>query len=121
MSSNRCKQLIALLTSQMHHSLADTQVSHQQASVSSFSGIILSSLFLDSSLNSNSWILDSGATHTHVCCNKNCFLPNTIVSYDSTVFLPNGNAAKIDFVGTFKIFGYLILEKVLFIQVLSLI
>lgn len=64
-------------------------------------------------LNSDSWIIDSGATH-HVCHDKNLF---EMLSEDvhSSVTLPTGSGVQIAGIGSLKLSEYLILKNVLYI------
>ncbi|CAA7017958.1 unnamed protein product [Microthlaspi erraticum] len=64
-------------------------------------------------LNSESWIIDSGATH-HVCHDKRLF---SMLSENvhSSVTLPTGSGVQITGIGSIKLSEYMILKNVLYI------
>ncbi|KAG7588381.1 Integrase catalytic core [Arabidopsis suecica] len=64
-------------------------------------------------LSSESWIIDSGATH-HVCHDKALFL-SLSETLNNSVTLPTGFGVKITGIGTFKLNEFLILNNVLYI------
>ncbi|KAG7574150.1 Integrase catalytic core [Arabidopsis suecica] len=64
-------------------------------------------------LSSESWIIDSGATH-HVCHDKSLFL-NLSETMNNSVTLPTGFGVKITGIGTVQLNEFLILNNVLYI------
>ncbi|CAA7044670.1 unnamed protein product [Microthlaspi erraticum] len=68
---------------------------------------------IGSALSSQSWIIDSGATH-HVCHDKTLFM-NLSDSLNRAVTLPTGIGVKIAGIGTVKLNEALVLKNVLYI------
>ncbi|KAL6334486.1 hypothetical protein AAG906_016031 [Vitis piasezkii] len=88
LSLAQCQQLIALLSSQLHDNTPATPELQQPGpSVSSFSGIFsLSSVSFPNSLDSLTWVLDTGATH-HVCCSLPSFVSSVPDQIPPLLFL----------------------------------
>ena len=64
-------------------------------------------------LGSNSWIVDSGATH-HVTCDKKRF-ESLSATLNASVTLPNGLGVKIEGVGCARFSDHLVLNNVLYV------
>lgn len=64
-------------------------------------------------LRSNSWIVDSGATH-HVTCDKNRF-ESLSATLNASVTLPNGLGVKIEGVSCVRLSDHLVLNNVLYV------
>ncbi|CAA7015851.1 unnamed protein product [Microthlaspi erraticum] len=123
LSKDQIQGVIAYFNSQL-------QMSPQQNAASSNSGGTITALpgmaFSSSTLcfvgalratgnalSSQSWIIDSGATH-HVCHDKNLFV-NISDSLNRAVTLPTGIGVEIAGIGTVKLNASLVLNNVLFI------
>ena len=114
LTNSQCQQLIALLNSQLQGNLrVSPELPQPGASVANFSGIIFSSLSFNSVISSNTWILDTGATH-HVCCSLNSF-DSVIPTFNSFVTLPNGNSVPVKNTGSIRLLPSLTLSNVLFV------
>lgn len=128
MTPNQIQNFIALFSTQLQSqsfspsevsNSHDQNVSQCQASTSgisfspstySFIGILTVS---QQSLSTQSWVIDSGATH-HVAYDKDLFL-SLDSSVMSAVNLPQGSCVRISGVGTIRINNDILLNNVLFI------
>ena len=121
MSKDQLQQFIALFSSQLQISqpvsndIAST--SHNEHTGISFSPSTYSFVGILSvsrhTLSSQTWVIDSGATH-HVSHDKNLF-QSMDTSVLSCVNLPTGPTVKISGVGTIRINDHIVLKNLLFI------
>ncbi|KAL2921578.1 Retrovirus-related Pol polyprotein from transposon TNT 1-94 [Bienertia sinuspersici] len=101
-----CQQLINMLNAQK-----ETQ---EQNNVSENAALVAGK-FCMLSHNSNSWIIDSGATD-HMCHNLTLFTSYELVKEsDSFITIPDGGKVQVTHVGEVKLSEHIILKKVLFV------
>ncbi|KAG5601390.1 hypothetical protein H5410_032760 [Solanum commersonii] len=65
-------------------------------------------------LNSNTWIVDSGASE-HMCYNSSCFTFMCLLKVPLTINLPNCHTIQVTHIGTVSLFSYVAIENVLYV------
>ena len=117
LSTDQVQQLIAYLSSQLHHRVTEpsgtSSILGQPPSSSPSVSQIHGNHLTHSTDSSHTWVIDTGDTH-HVCCDVSHFIDSTPI-HNTTVSLPNGQSVAIDRIGSVRLSNTLLLHNELFV------
>lgn len=113
LSSDQIQQLISYLSSQLHHSSITHLESHAPNTPASAFQFCGNSLLTSTPVPSQTWIIDSGATH-HICNNLSLFSHSNHVT-NTILTLPTGQSIHINKIGSVTLSHSLCLGNVLYV------